>query len=62
MDVDLKKYLDRTFYNGHRITMSGSATGYILSGPLRQEHNLRDVLEARADVGHLYFQSNWRCI
>ncbi len=54
MDVDLKKYLDRTFYNGHRITMAGSATGYILSGPLRQEHNLRDVLEARADVGHLY--------
>ena len=32
----------------------GKAIGYIISGPLRQEANLRQVLEARSQVGQLY--------
>ncbi len=49
-----KCYDDRQFYNGHRISMMGKSIGYIISGPLRQEDNLREVLEARSEVGHLY--------
>ena len=49
-----KCYDDRQFYNGHRTSMMGKATGYIISGPLRQEANLREVLEARSEVAQLY--------
>ena len=34
--------------------MMGKATGYIISGALRQEPNLRQVLEGRSEVGQLY--------
>lgn len=49
-----KCYDDRQFYNGHRTSLMGKPIGYILSGPLRQEANLRQVLEARCEVGHMY--------
>jgi len=49
-----KCYDDRQFYNGHRTSSMGKAIGYIISGPLRQEANLRQVLEARSQVGQLY--------
>lgn len=49
-----KCYDDRQFYNGHRTSMMGKSVGYIVSGPLRQEANLREILEARADVAGLY--------
>ncbi len=49
-----KCYDDRQFYNGHRTVAMGKAIGYIISGPLRQEANLREVLEARCQVGHFY--------
>ena len=41
-----KCYNDRQFYNGHRTSTMGKSVGYIISGPLRQEPNLREVLEA----------------
>ncbi|MBI9043728.1 MAG: NAD(P)H-dependent oxidoreductase [Anaerolineaceae bacterium] len=49
-----KCFDDRQFYNGHRTSMMGKSIGYIISGNLRQEANLREILEARSEVGHLY--------
>ena len=46
-----KCYDDRQFYNGHRTSAEGTVVGYIISGALRQEPNLREILEARAEVG-----------
>ena len=34
--------------------MMGKSIGYIISGPLQQEANLREVLEARSEVGQMY--------
>lgn len=50
----MKCYDDRLFYNGHRISSMGKAVGYIISGPLRHEANMREILEARSEVGKLY--------
>jgi hypothetical protein len=49
-----KCYDDRQFYNGHRTPTMGKSIGYIVSGPLRQEANLREILEARSEVSKLY--------
>lgn len=54
MDAEFKKFDDRTFYNGHKVSMNNKAVAYLLSGSLRNEHNLREVLEARADVSGMY--------
>jgi len=51
---DFKLFSDRTFYNGHRIKMTGKAVGYLLAGPLRSENNLRTIIEASSDVSELY--------
>lgn len=49
-----KCYDDRQFYNGHRTSMMGKSIGYIVSGTLRREANLREVLEARSEVSEQY--------
>lgn len=49
-----KCFDDRQFYNGHRTTMMGKSIGYLISGNLKEEPELRNVLEARSEVGHLY--------
>ncbi len=49
-----KCYDDRQFYNGHRISSMGKAVGYIISGPLQNEANLREVLEARSEMARTY--------
>ena len=54
MHLDFKKFSDRSFFNGHRISTKGKGIGYLISGPLRDECNLRDVMEARADVSGMY--------
>ena len=41
-----KMFFDRMFFNGHRPVFGGMQTGWIISGPLRQIPNLRQVLEA----------------
>jgi multimeric flavodoxin WrbA len=41
-----KQFFDRGFYNTHTPTMTGKQISYILSGPLGQIANLREVLEA----------------
>ena len=49
-----KTYDDRQFCNGHRTVTMGKAFGYIISGDISREENLRTVIKARAEVGGNY--------
>jgi multimeric flavodoxin WrbA len=46
-----KLFLDRTFSNGHRTSMMGKHTCYLVSGPLLQLANVREFLEGKDSVG-----------
>lgn len=46
-----KLFLDRTFSNGHRTSMMGKHTCYLVAGPLRQLPNVRQFLEGKDRVG-----------
>ena len=46
-----KTYDDRQFCNGHRTITMGKPFGYIVSGNLSAEENLRTVIHARAETG-----------
>lgn len=46
-----KLYDDRQFCNGHRTVTIGMPVGYLVSGNLSQEENLRTIIQARSDVG-----------
>ncbi len=54
MGSRFKMYDDRQFCNGHRTLSEGKPFAYIVSGDMRGEENLRQVLEARASVGHSF--------
>jgi len=41
-----KMFFDRSFFNTHTPSLIGKQVGFILSGPLRQISNLRQILEA----------------
>ena len=45
-----KMYLDRSFFNGHIPVQMGKQMGFIVSGPLSQIPNLRQILEAEAEM------------
>ncbi|MBR3128624.1 MAG: NAD(P)H-dependent oxidoreductase [Solobacterium sp.] len=49
-----KTYDDRQFCNGHRTVTMGKPVGYLVSGSLSAEENLRTVMHARAQVGGNY--------
>ena len=51
MGSRFKMYDDRNFCNGHRTVTVGMPVGYIVSGNYSAEHNLRTVIEARAQTG-----------
>ncbi len=51
MGARFKMYDDRQFCNGHRTVTMGAPVGYLVSGDLEHEENLRTVIEARAQVG-----------
>ncbi len=51
MGARFKMYDDRNFCNGHRTVTVGMPVGYIVSGPYKEEHNLRMVIEARCETG-----------
>ena len=51
MGARFKLYDDRQFCNGHRTVTMGMCVGYLISGDLDREPNLKTVLEARAQVG-----------
>ncbi len=52
MGAQFKLYDDRQFCNGHRTVTMGMSMGYIVSGELSCEENLRTIMEARCEVGH----------
>lgn len=41
-----KMFFDRSFFNTHTPSLTGKQVGFILSGPLRQIPNFRQILEA----------------
>ncbi|MBQ3503359.1 MAG: NAD(P)H-dependent oxidoreductase [Oscillospiraceae bacterium] len=51
MGARFKMYDDRQFCNGHRTVTIGMPVGYLISGALSREENLRTVIEGRAQVG-----------
>ncbi len=51
MGYRFKLFDDRQFCNGHRTVTMGKPVGYLVDGPLDGEHNLRTLMEARAQVG-----------
>ncbi len=51
MGSRFKMFDDRQFCNGHRTVTMGKPVGYLVDGHLRDEDNLRTVMEARAQVG-----------
>ncbi len=54
MGARFKMYDDRQFCNGHRTVTEGMPFAYIINGDYENEHNLKTVVEARAEVGHNY--------
>ncbi len=51
MGSRFKLYDDRQFCNGHRTVTMGRPVGYLVDGALSAEPNLRQLIEARAQVG-----------
>ncbi len=51
MGSRFKMYDDRQFCNGHRTVTMNMPIGYLVSGDLSKEENLRTILEARSQVG-----------
>lgn len=47
-----KMYDDRQFCNGHRTVTEGMPFAYIVNGNYETEHNLKTIIETRAEVGH----------
>jgi multimeric flavodoxin WrbA len=47
-----KCFFDRNFFNGHIPMLKGKQIGFVISGPLGQIHNLRQILEAYAGMQH----------
>ena len=54
MGYRFKLYDDRQFCNGHRTVTMGKPVGYLVDGFLSAEPNLRQLIEARAQVGGNY--------
>ena len=46
-----KMFDDRQFCNGHRTVTMSKPVGYLVNGDLREEFNLKNVMEARSQVG-----------
>ena len=46
-----KLFLDRSFANGHRTSMMGKHTCYLVAGPLAELPNVRQFLEGKDQVG-----------
>ena len=45
-----KTFFDRSFYNGHTPTLIGKQVGFIISGPLSQIPNLRQILDGYVEL------------
>ncbi len=47
-----KTFFDRAFFLGHAPSLSGKQIGYIISGPLAQTSNLKEIFEAYTEIQH----------
>jgi multimeric flavodoxin WrbA len=47
-----KCFFDRSFFNGHTPALHGKQVGFVISGPLNQISNLREVLRASIEMQH----------
>jgi multimeric flavodoxin WrbA len=47
-----KTFFDRSFFNGHAPSLAGKQLGFLISGPLSQVPNLRQILEAWVQLEH----------
>jgi multimeric flavodoxin WrbA len=45
-----KMFFDRSFFNGHAPSLIGKQIGFIISGPLSQTPNLRQILDAWVEI------------
>lgn len=54
MGARFKMYDDRQFCNGHRTVTEKMPFAYIINGDYECEHNLKTIVEARAEVGGNY--------
>lgn len=54
MGARFKMYDDRQFCNGHRTVTEKMPFAYIINGDYEGEHNLKTIVEARAEVGENY--------
>ena len=45
-----KMFFDRSFFNGHAPSLIGKQMGFIISGPLSQNPNLRQILETWIEI------------
>lgn len=45
-----KTFFDRSFYNGHAPTLTGKQAAFLISGPLSQNENLRQILAAHLEI------------
>lgn len=52
MGASFKIYDDRQFCNGHRQVTIGTPIAYLINGDLKNEVNLQNVIDGRAEVGH----------
>ncbi len=46
-----EQFYDRSFYNGHCPRTMGQQLGYIISGPLKQNPNIKEILKSRNEMG-----------
>ncbi|MHA1647563.1 MAG: NAD(P)H-dependent oxidoreductase [Promethearchaeota archaeon] len=46
-----KLYFDRMFHNGHTPSLRGTQMGFLISGPLNQVPNLRELISAQVECG-----------
>ena len=54
MGARFKMYDDRQFCNGHRTVTEKMPFAYIVNGDYESEHNLKTIVDARAEVGGNY--------
>jgi multimeric flavodoxin WrbA len=47
-----KCFFDRSFFNGHTPVLEGKQIGFIIAGEFNKLYNLREILEAYADMMH----------
>jgi multimeric flavodoxin WrbA len=47
-----KCFFDRSFFNGHTPVLEGKQIGFVIAGEFNKLYNLREILEAYADMMH----------